>query len=173
MSDTYILRDGKGPAAMVEVTGRPGNRVEFSTRGGGMVRTTSAETFERHYRPVTQADFELPYHHAYFDIEGLFGMLPGYTTGELWNGWAKPCFTAEVCEKMVAMGRLQRDDAQDAYFVDEQQEFDEKEVWLPETITFEGQPLKVWAVGAGYWSWDEYKACPHCGKPIETPREDF
>ena len=81
-------------------------------------------------------------------------VFDGFTTGETWNGWAHPHFTALQAQRIVEAhnaqgGKAWYDDAQDAFSF----EMGEDEVDTFPAETIEGK--KYWPVGAGCWIWEE------------------
>lgn len=91
-----------------------------------------------------------------FSLDSLGAQVfEGYTSDDVWNGWARPLFTFEVAQQLVLVCRergqsASYDEAIDAFiFMDEasgeREEFGAVEI--------EGR--KLYAVGVGSWIWEE------------------
>lgn len=153
MATLKLYADDRG--RMVETTDPDADVVEFSPQGGGFVYKMGHGVFHNTFKPATMPEF----HEARFGGDWLPGdlILKGYTDGSRWNGWACPHFSKEEGLRLAeASPALRYDEARDA-FVDRPivDEDDIEEVFSSETITVAGQPLKVYAIGAGSWCWDE------------------
>ena len=94
---------------------------------------------------------------ASFAIEGIKEEFTGWCDGRHWNGWAMPRFEFPQAEKVVAAfdpksGRYNA--AADAFIT--MTADGEEETWTGETIALpDGGSVKVYAVGAGSWIWEE------------------
>lgn len=122
--------------------------------GGGFGVTIPASEVRR-FTIVTKEEATPIYKIARFAIEGLGdGSFEGWTTGERWNGWAKPLFSKVVGMQLVAAldGQLRYDSPTDA-FIDTSTE--EQEIWHAQTIELpDGGNVKVYGIGSGFWIWD-------------------
>lgn len=88
----------------------------------------------------------------------------GYTSGDLWNGWACPYFTLEVGKQMCAdftdddyeCYRFFYDEDTDTFF---KHDVEENEFIIIgsscNVMTVDGE-LKLYDIGAFNWVWDEY-----------------
>lgn len=99
---------------------------------------------------------------------GLFSLddgpsYAGYTADQTWNGWACPLFTKEVADQIAvawAHDPLSQmagtyDATTDTYaFLDPENE-DEPALYPGEDHVVDGQPLRLYPIGAGCWVWDE------------------
>lgn len=99
---------------------------------------------------------------TFFTIEGYDEdnpPLPGLTLGETWNGWAHPYFNKETALKLIKGPLGVWDDDQKAYYQEDTNQFilptgDEDDPWLElDCEIIAGEPH--WAIGAGWWCWDE------------------
>jgi hypothetical protein len=118
------------------------------------------DAFDHLYRRVPAAEFRgVPYRAATFDIDGMFGELVGFTTGQRWNGWACPLFPRESCAALIErLPGAHFELARDAFLiprVDAGPDDEDVEVYLPQMIVVDDQLVRVWAVGSGSWTWDE------------------
>lgn len=111
---------------------------------------------------MAETERAVTYHRADFTLDamvknGYVGPLKGWTTGELWNGWAVPYFEYEEAERVVEevaaaelQGRYDRD--RDAFvFVNENEQ--EQEYAAESIDTPQGQ-RKAYPIGAREWIWD-------------------
>lgn len=98
-----------------------------------------------------------------FSMDMLDGIaaLEGWTDGTLWNGWATPCFELAEAQKLV--GAMQEtgqkawyDEAKDS-FCFQVEGYDEPECYPSLTIQTDEGELKVYAIGAFAWTWEEYE----------------
>src|SRR5262245_47968598 len=82
----YVRQGGRVPQDVVELVSRTASEVEFFPTGGGFrYRMPSAE-FDSGHREVSQAEYGDPEAYAAtYDIDGMFGGLPGYSLGHRWN----------------------------------------------------------------------------------------
>lgn len=81
--------------------------------------------------------------------------LPCYHDTRRWNGWGTPYFTLEAGKQLASlMPNLRYVEERDA-FVHTAIEFDDEDLeFLGQVIMVEGQPLKAYPIGAGFWCWD-------------------
>lgn len=78
-----------------------------------------------------------------------------YCDNQRWNGWAMPWFTLESARALMNdIPEVKYDEKLDRFTCqfDSRDDIDE---FTPVTITVDGQPLKVYGIGAGFWVWDE------------------
>jgi hypothetical protein len=157
----YVKRGGRVPQDVVEVTGRASGEVTFFPSGGGFQYHMPGDAFDAMHREVTPDEYAAPTaYRATYDIDGVFGGLPGYSFGRRWNGWACPYFPKESCDRIVAAigKRACYDAATSSYLIpyddggDDSTEFD---TYAAQQITVDGRVVTVWAIGNGSWTWDE------------------
>jgi hypothetical protein len=156
----YVRHDGQVPQDVVEIACWTDDVVRFFPAGGGFECSMSPDEFDRLHRRVADAEYSsVPWRAATFDIDRMFGDLPGFTTGRRWNGWACPVFPRASCEALIARLPCARfDPASEALLVPREDAGpgdEAEEVYLPQTILFDGQPLRVWAIGTDSWTWEE------------------
>jgi hypothetical protein len=157
----FVKEGGRVPQDVVEVVSRTAQEVVFFPAGGGSLYRMPAGQFDATHREVVSGEYDAPQAYAgVYDIDDMFGGLPGYSFGHRWNGWARPYFPRDSCDRIVeVVGKGARyDEASDAYVLpyddgsDQPTEFDS---YLARTIRVGGQELKVWAIGNGCWTWQE------------------
>jgi hypothetical protein len=82
------------------------------------------------------------------------GVFDGFTSGETWNGWARPYFTFQQAQSILEAHQAQGkkasyDEAGDFFSF----EFSEDEIDTFSAEMIEGQ--KLYPIGAGCWIWEE------------------
>lgn len=94
-------------------------------------------------------------------------IIPGFTFGSTWNGWACPYFTREAGEALAATlaktladcepeARLWWDDGKQAFLLVDGNEPDEPQAFGGEAHTLpDGTTATLYAIGHSYWTWDE------------------
>lgn len=92
---------------------------------------------------------------ANFTID-VFGdqSFEGFTSGEYWNGWARPYFTFEQGQRIAAAHRAQGMKA----WYDEGEDAFSFEMNGGEIDTFTAEAIggsKLYAIGAGCWIWED------------------
>lgn len=98
---------------------------------------------------------------SYFNIDGN-NYYVGYHNQEYrWNGWAVPCFTKEVADKI--MQNMSNDDCKITYNEDENKyivilnnDEEEKEICEMETINTNEGEKQVYCIGGCSWIWESY-----------------
>jgi hypothetical protein len=103
--------------------------------------------------------FTAPAYAGTFDVDGMFGGLPGYSFGQRWNGWACPYLPRESCDRIVAaLGNGARHDEEtDAYLIPDDDAAGVHpgfQVFPPQHITVTGKRIQVLAIGSGSWTWE-------------------
>lgn len=85
-----------------------------------------------------------------------------YSRGERWNGWHCPYFTLEEAMRLAAHPHLKglKYEAEKDQFVLNDPAYAndstyEAEIFTPQTITVDGQQIKVYAIGAFGWCWNK------------------
>ncbi|HOX58189.1 MAG TPA: hypothetical protein PLC99_14990 [Verrucomicrobiota bacterium] len=156
-NETIVRDDCQFPTGALVVDGQDaaGNLLAHPL-GGGFQLTIPVSDLGR-FRVVPVEDQQARVYRAgVFCLEGEDSQFQGWTKGELWNGWATPCFELEVAHKVAAMVPGSRlDSARDAFVTRNQEE----ELWQGQSIvTTDGRLLKVYPIGACAWCWDE---CPN------------
>lgn len=99
---------------------------------------------------------------AKFTGDWMDGTLPGFTTGQTWNGWAMPLFEFETVNKII---EGMRNDEQTLTYYPTRDAFvyvnpdwpEEPDVYAASFIEIDGRRIKVYGIGAGFWCWDEDK----------------
>lgn len=132
--------------------------VEFCPQGGGFLQKLSLDDFNARFAPAPKPVF------APVNISGDWipedVVIPAYSNGLVWNGWAKPHFTFETAQSL--MGTHIKDmvyDAERDVFVIKCE--GEEDLEAPaEEIEVDGQKIKTYAVGAGCWCWYEAPETP-------------
>lgn len=141
---------------LYEVISEGGDRVEFSTLGGGLVYRACSNDF---YAEHVKVDDPLPFRRAKFNGDWMDPdeVYEGYCTDQRWNGWACPHFEFDEVLRMMEnpTGWNVTYDAKSDTFTIIADEIDEAEVIKPIMINVEGKEVKVYPIGAGGWCWDE------------------
>jgi hypothetical protein len=159
----FVKKEGRVPQDVVEVVSRTPQEVAFFPTGGGFQYRMPAGQFDATHREVSSGEYDAPLAYAAtYDIDDMFGGLPGYSFGHRWNGWACPFFPKESCDRIAeVVGKgAHFDPASDAYVIpyddgsDQPTEFDP---CPPQIIRVEGKEIKVWAIGNGAWTWQEQR----------------
>jgi len=137
-------------------------------------------------RTYKTAEFSIGDHATYED------RIPGYTNGQLWNGWQMPFFRREVIEQALEDQRMNTPYWKTFFFdegavlissegssnpIPDDETFEDIKTmamngeelyeitlksglkvdaeWYPaQTITVDGEDIKVYPVGAGSWTWE-------------------
>jgi hypothetical protein len=99
------------PDAVVTVTefDVTSGTVRFHPEGGGFQKSGPLELFlatYAHVAPSARMNSLGRYRPAAFTVDGEGAPMPGYTNGQLWNGWQIPLFRREVIEQAVAGQRF-------------------------------------------------------------------
>jgi hypothetical protein len=90
----------------------------------------------------------------------------GYTAGHTWNGWARPYFTREVGDQIVAdwiapgaptLHAHYDADTDTFFFADDSAWPMEPETFPGETHLVDGRPMTLYPIGNGSWIWDEIR----------------
>lgn len=155
MNNRYIWKNGSYPEDVVVVTERTETTVKFYSESGGFEKTGPAEKFEEDFRAVDPAVDVLRWRRAYLCFEDG-PLIPGFSDGRRWNGWAMPAFTKETLDAVLpSLGAddfaITYDPTLDAYRYPD----DDNEPETSTTIEVDGHSVKVYMLGAGSWCWDE------------------
>lgn len=148
-----LFADSAG--CLVETNDPTADPVEFSPQGGGFVYRMALERFGETFKPATtpairKARFTADWLPADMSVEG-------FSNGMRWNGWGMPMFTLEEAQRLIPyMPGLEHDASTDSFVMkSENDEPGQHEVFAAETITVDGQSVKVYAIGAGSWCWGD------------------
>jgi len=88
-----------------------------------------------------------------FRLDAMEGEFAGWSCGMLWNGWEMPRFEREVAERVARAARGRYDEKRDCFLTPAE---DGEEEWPADEIELlGGAKLKVYAIGAGSWIWEE------------------
>lgn len=92
-----------------------------------------------------------------FDCAPEGTAIPAYLNDLRWKCWRMPHFPeSSMAQVMAVCTEVSYDPERDAYLVAHEDDPNDPWVVPAETITTaDGQDVKVYAVGAGYWCWDE------------------
>lgn len=147
-----LFTDSAG--GLVETMDPSDDPVEFSTQGGGFVYLMNQARFCATFKPA-----EVPaVHKTRFTADWLPAdmSVEGFTNGMRWNGWGMPMFTLEEAQRLIPyMPGLEHDASTDSFVMkSENDEPGQHETFAAQTITVDGQTVKVYAIGAGSWCWD-------------------
>ncbi len=102
---------------------------------------------------------------AYFRIDASCEYYEGYHNSNIfWNGWAVPYFVKEIADKIKDIVSTENyleiiyDKDKDCYICTLYQngEIEEEYVFEKEIINTPEGKKEVYAIGAGYWTWDSY-----------------
>lgn len=151
----YVLRTGQYPRDAVRVERVEDGKVHFSPLGGGFMYSQSEADFARSFRVHDPKAERLQYRQAQIGGDHVYGApYLAYVDGRLWNGWAMPMFPRESAERMMReLDGIRYDGDQDAFIVDFGGDF-EPEVYTPEQIVVDGEPIIVFSIGSGSWCWE-------------------
>ncbi|MBK1901999.1 MULTISPECIES: hypothetical protein [Burkholderia] len=82
-----------------------------------------------------------------------------YSRGERWNGWECPYFTIEEAMKLLAhpyLDGLRYDAEGDKFIMDDGDgEVLDETVFASRVVLVDGNPIKVYAIGAFGWCWNK------------------
>ena len=122
--------------------------------GGGFEMAIPTDEVVR-FSVVTKQEATPIYRKAWFNLECLDDVqLFGWTDNKRWNGWAMPLFEITQATKLTEflMDQLRYDSAQDVFIG---LSGDDEEIWAGQFIDLpDGGQVKVYAIGAGSWTWD-------------------
>lgn len=149
---------------IVEVYKRENGVVYFAPQGGGFVKHTTQDIFDRMFEPAPEPQYLRGTVTADWLAEGQ--TIPCVSNGDRWNGWAMPYFDRDTVNELIALmpGALRWKDEREyevvATLVDV--DVDEQEEWTPHTLTLANgeQLVEMWPIGAGSWCWDGFEPDP-------------
>lgn len=161
----YADSDGR----MVQITQQTDKAVHFCDQGGGFDRWMPADKFAAKFKPAELPGFKAAGVSADWLPEGF--TAPAFLNGKKWNGWAMPYFTLDAAKTLLPhMPSLSYSSEQDAFiaFEVEAPEGEQETLFQAETIQVDGAAVKVYAIGSGYWCWDEEDATTDTASPSPT-----
>lgn len=86
--------------------------------------------------------------------------IEGWTDGTRWNGWATPRFEFSQAQRLV--DEYNRHSPESAWYDPERDRFcflldgyEEPDCYEAAAIEVEGESIKVYAIGAWAWVWEE------------------
>jgi hypothetical protein len=81
--------------------------------------------------------------------------LACYHDSRRWNGWGMPYFTLEAGKQLASlMPNLKYVEERDSFIHTAQEQDEEDLEFVGQVIVVDGQPIKAYPIGAGYWCWD-------------------
>ena len=133
----------------------PGSFIEYCSQGGGAVHKLSRAEFGKRFQAAEFGNYALGSVTADWLPEDF--TVPAYFNDRRWNGWVMPYFTYNSAMKLVPHMPGLRYDPKNDEFVMEQEDGEEASV---ERFTFEflyvaKESVKVYAIGAGSWCWEQ------------------
>lgn len=141
------------------------NHFEVTPVGGGHVMIFGPVQIEKYkLRLVTPEEMEPRWRKGIFWMDFLEREYPGWTSGDLWNGWATPFFERKVAEAVLresqkAFGEISQEyewsyDPKTDLFKFKSESDEEADKVRGEWIeTPEGR--KLYGLGAYSWTWSE------------------
>lgn len=109
----------------------------------------------------------------YFQIEDG-PVFHGWHTNHRWNGWHMPFFELDVAEQVCkAFGfdwwRYHQPD--DAFYTWSEDSGDWPDMWDTRTVMVDGQPVKLYGIGAGSFIWSDAMVwCSRCDGYIQLDK---
>lgn len=140
--------------------------------GGSVMRFGPAQMEKYRFRRVMPEEMVLPWRRGKFWMDFLGKNYPGWTTGDLWNGWATPYFEKKAATAIFKESVKAYKEMGEAYKGPKEEfkwSYDEKK----DVFTFQGphdeepEPVKggeivttegvknVYGIGAYSWTWTE------------------
>ena len=156
-NEIIVRDDGKYPEGALVVDGYDAKENLLAHPLGGGVQMIIPPAEHPRFEIVPEEERTPIFRHARFSREGIEDSLPGWTDGEIWNGWAKPRFEfAEAQSLIAALGKdIGRYDVNTDAFITAMENSDE-ETWAAEIIHLpDGGTVKVYPIGSGSWIWEE------------------
>lgn len=129
--------------------------VHFSAQGGGFVRAMPKEAFESQFSPASPPGFALTAVTGDWLPQGV--SVSAYTNGQRWNGWAMPYFPFEAAMQLLPhTPNLRYDEVTDTFIstMEGYPEGEDEERFSAQTLSVDGTPVKVYAIGTGCWTWE-------------------
>lgn len=123
-----------------------------STQGGGLVRRVTQEQLQTEYDRV-RPDFSYKEGTVTADFLDSAVIVPCFTDGKRWNGWGMPSFTLDIGKSLIPhLPELRYDEEKDAFIWSPHD--GEEEMYEPVAILVNREPIKVYPIGTGSWTWD-------------------
>ena len=156
-SAIIVRDDGKYPEDALVVDGydNQGHLLAHPLGGGFQISIPLTEHFR--FDGVPDEEKTPIFTRTQFALEGTEGTFAAWTDGTDWNGWAMPRFEFADAQLLIAaLGKdVSKYDATADAFITTMQGGDE-ETWPAEIIHLpDGGTVKVYAIGAGSWIWEE------------------
>jgi hypothetical protein len=101
------------------------------------------------------------YKPATFVIDSIDAQFSGFTSGDLWNNWACPCFSKAEAERILSESRANgyewhynpNNDSFEVRHADDPEDY-APEVFQGITIVLnDGNSIRVYPVGTYSWTW--------------------
>lgn len=168
--NTILPKGGKYPedALVVILVSEDRKRFQASPEHGGRVWNFDLTAIGRYgFRFVQPEELRVAWRQGNFAIDGIDGVFRGWTTGELWNGWATPSFEKKETERLMKaftesklsyglkkeLADWKYDKAKDAFVY-----YDSEGEGLSEDqgfeMTWRGKTRMLYPIGDG-WTWSE------------------
>lgn len=169
--DFFVPTGGSYPADMWEVHDDAGpDRLSIVPASGGLVITVARSEIRRKgFRKVDPKTEPKQLRRARFALghDNYEKAHPGYTFGDLWNGFDCPYFDRASADSiMLDMPGMTYDSENDAYTISAEalgyEPEDEPEVFPAERIP--GVDAPVYGIGRGGWCWEEVAPPAKCSK---------
>lgn len=139
---------------LVQTTDPTADPVLFHLQAGGF----SYRMAQARFRDTFKAVETLAFRKARFTADWLPAEMSveGFANGMHWNGWGMPKFTLQEAQRHIPhMPGLEFDVATDSFVMkQEDDEPGQHGTFAGETITVDGETVRVYAIGAGSWCWD-------------------
>lgn len=144
-----------------------GGFFEASPVGGGFVMKFGPVQMEKYkFRKVLQDEMVMPWRRGKFSMDFLGDTtIPGWTTGDVWNGWATPFFEKKEAEQvMKASADLYKEikekfkwsyNAKKDMFIFQSEHDEEPDRTKGSEIPTPEGMKTVYGIGAYSWTWQE------------------
>jgi hypothetical protein len=76
---------------------------------------------------------------------------PCFHQNQFWNGWVMPYFSMRHAKLVANEFNGEYDEQRDAFIFDNQ---GEEDVYTSFVVSIEGENVKLYGIGAGYWCWE-------------------
>lgn len=156
----FIPKGEQYPHKAVHIETLKGEDVKFFNMNGGWRQSLPQAKFLKIFREVTEEEKANPQPYpSTFGIDDYFEPpVEGYTKGFLWNGWAQPYFELDEAMRIAKQfGDMTYDKERDVFIADTQQYYPDEpnEEFAGEDLVVNGEVKRVYAIGAGAWTWDD------------------
>ena len=103
------------------------------------------------------------YRPARFVIDGVDAEFPGFTSGELWNGWACPAFTRQIAEQILIASESNgyhwrynpAINAFEVWHEDDPEDYEPQIFNAMAANPEDGSSVEIYAIGTYSWTWTE------------------